>query len=122
MHNPASFHQGTSNIFDTSINLKPRGFFKRLYNVSQEKCIEFTGLPQDSADIKVCRNELMVAASCVLLNKTNNQYGDFRNNVRLCKHEIDIVKKNLNKTYSHFPEENFDKWLSKLDLSITSFV
>jgi hypothetical protein len=122
MHNPAPFFNGTSYIFDKSTNLKQRPFFNQLFNVSNEKCVEFTGLTLNSDAIKVCRNEVMVAASCVLLSKTNNQYGDFRNNVFRCKHEINIVKKALSKNYSNFEEEKFDKWLSKLDLSIRSFV
>jgi len=122
MHAPAPFFMGTSFIWDRNVNLNTRPFFKQLFKVSSEKCVELTGLTADSNEIKVCRNEVMVAASCVLLNKTNNQYGDFRNNVRLCRHEINIVKKMLNKTYENFQEEKFDKWLTKLDLSIKSFV
>jgi hypothetical protein len=122
MHNTTPFFEGTSYIWDRSINLKQRPFFSKLYSASSEKCVEFTGLAQESDEIKSCRNEVMVAASCVLLSKTNNQYGDFRYNVGLCKHEINIVKKALNKNYSNFQEEKFDKWLKQLDLSIKSFV
>lgn len=122
MHNVGYFFDGTSNIWDTNVNLKKRPFFKQLFTSSTEKCVEFTGLSPESNEIKVCRNEVMVAASCVLLFKTNNQYGDFRNNVGLCKHEINIAKKILNKTYKNFEDENLDKWLRKLDLSINSFV
>ncbi len=122
MLNPAPFILGETNLFDQSINLRERPFFRELYITAMDKCVEFTGFPAKCEKNQVCRNETMIAASCVLLNKANNQYGDFRNNVRLCKHEISLAKKHMKANYSDFEEEKFDKWLKGLDLSITTFI
>ena len=90
MHNPGNFYNGTATVFSTETNLPQKPFFEKLYRVSTEKCTEYVN-PDSATTMRMCRNEIMVAASCVLLSKTNNQYGDWRNNVRICNNEINIV-------------------------------
>jgi hypothetical protein len=115
------FFMPTVELKDQHSNLVQRDFMKALFTKSNEKCKEFLG-DLNGDDNRTCRNEVMVAASCVLLYKTNNNVGDYRDNVGLCKHEIELSKKYLKEKWNDFPEVKLDDWLRGLSLSTKSFV
>ena len=121
--NLGSFHQGNVNIFDRGNKLKPRNFMGSLFQSGTQKCIEYLGdgIKNDAENLKFCRNELMVASSCVLLNKVDNQMGDNRDNVGLCKYEVKIVREKLKERFSEFPTNKMDEWLRDLSFSTKSF-
>jgi hypothetical protein len=123
MHGPGTFFVGTLNLFDTSRNLKSRDFLTALFKTGNEKCIEYLGetIKADKENYTFCRNEIMAASSCVLLNKVNAQVGDLRDNVGLCKYEINITKENLKQKFENFPFKKMDDWLRDLSLSTKSF-
>ncbi len=122
MHNPIRFHHSDADIIDRNIDLKHRDFMKTLFKVGGEKCVEYLGdAVIDKTNLVECRNEIMVAASCVLLNKTNNHIGDLRDNVHLCKHEIKLSEKYLNQKFPDFPNDKYEKWLQSLSYSTKSF-
>jgi hypothetical protein len=101
---------------------KPLDFMSNLFETGNEQCIDYIGSKKvSSQDFKFCKYEVMVAASCVLLNKTNNMLGDMRDNVHICKSEIALAKKNLNSKFESFPNEKFDKWLRSLSFATKSF-
>ena len=122
MHNPIRFHRSDADIIDRNVDLQKRQFMKTLFKVGTEKCVEFLAdsVAEKSA-LNACRNEIMVAASCVLLNKTNNNAGDLKDNVHLCKHEIKLSEKYLNEKFHNFPNDNYEKWLQSLSFSTKSF-
>jgi len=122
MHNPTRFHRSDADIIDRNVDLKKREFMKTLFKVGTEKCIEYLGeSASEKSNLNSCRNEIMVAASCVLLNKTNNYAGDMRDNVFLCKHEIKLSEKYLNEKFENFPNYKYEKWLQGLSFSTKSF-
>jgi hypothetical protein len=123
MHNPGPFHRSTVNLYDFSTNLKPRDFIGTLFKVGGEKCVLFLGegLKSDPESFKFCRNELMVASSCILLNKANINFGDLRDNVGLCKFEIELAKNNLRTKFDSFNFKELDEWFRELSLSNKSF-
>jgi hypothetical protein len=116
-----SFFLPTATIIDQSSNLVQRDFMKSLFESGNSKCKEFLG-DLNKEDNRVCRNEVMVAASCVLLYKASNLVGDYRDNVGLCGQEINLSKKYLKEKFSEFPETKFDSWLRSLSLSTKTFV
>lgn len=121
-HNVGKFFLPSFNIHDDSHVLQQRNFMGKLFKVGAEKCKEF--LPeatQDKQNLVTCRNEIMVAASCVLLSKTSNLVGDWRDNVGLCRNEIKIVKNNLKEKFQEFPEQKLDQFLKQLNFSTKSF-
>jgi len=122
MHNPIRFHRSDADIIDRNVDLQKREFMKNLFKVGTEKCVEFLAdsVAEKSA-LNTCRSEIMVAASCVLLNKTNNNVGDLRDNVYLCKHEIKLSEKYLNQNFQNFPNDKYEKWLQSLSFSTKSF-
>ena len=124
MHNIGNFHYANVDIFDRSDNLKPRDFLGALFKAGGEKCVEYLGndIKTDLESFRFCRNEVMVAASCVLLSKANTQMGDNRDNVGLCKYEINLVKEKLRERYPEFPFRRMDEWLRDLNFSTKSFV
>jgi hypothetical protein len=115
------FYATDINLRDQSPNLVHRDFMKTLFEKGSEKCVEYLG-QLNKEDGRTCRNEIMVAASCVLMYKANNRVGDFRDNVGLCRQEIDLSKKYLKEKFENFPEERYDDWLGKLSLSTKTFV
>lgn len=122
MHNPIRFHRSDADIIDRNINLQQRPFMKNLFKAGTDKCVEYLGdSVQDKENLNSCRNEIMVAASCVLLNKTNNNSGDIRDNIHLCKHEIKLSEKYLNEKFPNFPNDKYEKWLQALSFSTKSF-
>jgi hypothetical protein len=124
MHNQQTIHPGQEVIFDRSSNLKQRDFMGQLFKVGSAKCVEYLGQDKavDRDSFLHCRNEIMVAASCVLLNKVNNQMGDNRDNVGLCKYEIKLAKEKLTEKFPEFPLKKMDEWFRELSLSTKSFV
>jgi hypothetical protein len=123
MQNPHTFHYATFNVFDQSPYVKQRDFTKTLFKFGGEQCIELLGdeLKVSRNDFTFCRNEVMVASSCVLLSKANTQLGDYRDNVGLCKYEIKLAKENLKQKFEHFPNDKFDTLLRDLSRSTKSF-
>ncbi len=122
MHNPIRFHRSDADIIDRNIDLQKREFIKTLFKVGTEKCVEYlSDSVAEKSSLNACRDEIMVAASCVLLNKTNNNTGDLRDNVHLCKHEIKLSEKYLNEKFQNFPNDNYEKWLQSLSFSTKSF-
>ena len=123
MHNVGSFHKSTLDIYDRSKNVKPRDFVSALFKVGGEKCVDYLGeqIRSDPEGFKLCRNELMVASSCILMYKVNNQMGDFRDNVGLCKYEVELAKKNLKGKFDNFDFKGMDEWFRELSLSSKSF-
>ncbi len=123
MHTNGTIHTANVNIFDRSSNIKERDFMGTLFKVGGEKCVQYLGegIKNNSEDFKFCRNELMVAASCVLLNKVNNHMGDNRDNTGLCKYEIKLAKDNLKEKFSDFPVKKMDEWFRDLSFSTKSF-
>jgi hypothetical protein len=115
------FFLPTSNVRDKSSNLVQRDFMQALFEKGTEKCKEYLG-DLNREDNRACRNEIMTAASCVLLYKANNHVGDYRDNVGLCREEILLSKKYLKEKFVDFPEEKYDGWLRSLSLSTKSFV
>jgi hypothetical protein len=124
MHNPSRFFASTADLFANPENLERRDFFKTLFNFATEKCVSFLGddIKSNEENLKYCRNELMVASSCVLLNKVNTQVGDQKDNIGLCRHEIDLVKEKLKEKFNDFPNKKLDQWLFNLNFSTKSFV
>ena len=109
------------NLIDTSIDVRQRDFMGSLFRSAKQKCTEYLGdLNRD--EMTYCRNELMVATSCVLLNKVNNHVGDLRDNVGLCNEEIKLAKKYLKERFDNFPEKSLDDYLRSLSISTKSFV
>jgi hypothetical protein len=106
---------------DESSNVTQRDFMKVLFENGDLKCKEFLG-DLNREDNRVCRNEVMVAASCVLLYKANTNVGDYRDNVGLCKQEIALSKKYLKEKFNDFPESKLDDWLRSLSFSTKTFV
>jgi len=94
-----------------------------LFKVGGEKCIEYLGddLKNEKENFNYCRNEVMVASSCVLLNKVNFQMGDIRDNVGLCKYEINLSQEKLKEKFENFPLNKMNDWLRDLSLSTKSF-
>lgn len=123
MHNAGPFHVSTVQIMDRSSHLKHRDFMGALFKLGEEKCIEYLGdgLKSEKENFNFCRNEIMVASSCVLLSKANAIMGDMRNNVGLCKDEIAISKEKLTEKFENFPTKKMDEWLRDLSLSTKSF-
>ncbi len=123
MHNPNRFHASSSDVIDRNVNLKQRDFMGNLFNLGTNKCHEYYGpeFVKDKNRLNECRNEIMVATSCVLLNKTNNNVGDYRDNVHLCRHEINLSEKHLIKKFGYFPIERYEKFLQSLSHSPISF-
>lgn len=123
MHNVGHFHVSEINIFDRSSTLKRRDFMGALFKAGGEKCVEYLGddIKFNKENFNFCRNEVMVASSCVLLNKVNYQMGDLRDNVGLCKYEIGIAKEKLKERFETFPFRKMDEWLRDLSLSTKSF-
>jgi hypothetical protein len=123
MHNLGTFHQATVDLFDRSTSLKRRDFLGSLFKLGGEKCVEYLGedIKADKENFHFCRNEVMVASSCVLLFKANYQMGDIRNNVGLCQYEISLSKDNLKEKFENFPFKKMDDWLRDLSLSTKSF-
>ena len=122
MHNTIRFHRSDADIFDRNVDLQKRDFMKTLFKVGSEKCFEYLGnAVTEKSNLDSCRNELMVAASCVLLNKTNNNVGDLIDNVYLCKNEIKLSEKYLKEKFQNFPNDKYEKWLQSLSFSTKSF-
>jgi hypothetical protein len=111
----------TTNLQENSTNLNQRDFMKVLFESGKAKCVEYFG-DLNKEELHFCRNEVMIASSCVLLNKANNHVGDLRNNVGICKEEINLSKKFLKEKFESFPELKFDGWLTSLSQSTKSFV
>ena len=124
MHNPGYYSQSTHNIFDNSINLNTRPFTEKLYKTSCDQCVEFlgVGIKDNISDYSFCRRELMIASSCVLLSKANSAMGDLKDNVGLCKYEIELTQNNLKSKFPDFDNHKMNNWLRNLNFSITSFV
>jgi hypothetical protein len=123
MHNTSTLHIGQEVIFDRSENIKPRDFMGKLFKVGGEKCVEYLGdKVADKENLIHCRNEIMVAASCVLMSKVNNQMGDNRDNVGLCKFEIKLAKEKLTEKFPDFPVKDMDQWFRDLSFSTKSFI
>ena len=124
MHHHITIHPAQEVIFDKSSNLKQRDFMRQLFKVGSSKCVEYLGQDkaQDRDSFLHCRNEIMVATSCVLLNKVNNQMGDNRDNSGLCKYEIKLAKEKLTEKFPEFPQKKMDEWFRELSLSTKSFV
>jgi hypothetical protein len=123
MHNPGPFHQSSVNLYDKSMSLNRRDFIGTLFKLGGEKCVQFLGegIKADPDNFKFCRNELMVASSCILLNKANINIGDLRDNVGLCKFEVDLAKNNLKEKFDSFKFKDLDEWFRELSLSTKSF-
>ena len=123
MHNTGTIHPATVDIFDRSSNLKERDFMGALFKTGGEKCIEYLGegIKSDADGFKFCRNEIMIASSCILLYKVNNQMGDNRDNKGLCKYELKLAKDNLKEKFSEFPTKKIDEWFRELSFSTKSF-
>jgi len=124
MHFPTRFHSSTADVIDRNIDLKPRDFMGNLFKLGNTSCVNIYGdrVLNDQNSLKECRNEIMVAASCVLLNKTNNNVGDARDNVYLCRHEINLSEKKLIEKFGDLPnKEGYEKMLQNLSHSTHSF-
>ena len=122
MHNPIRFHSSDADPIDRNINLKQRDFMKNLFTLGTTKCVEYYGAKvEEPTNLKDCRNEIMVAASCVLLNKTNNNVGDSRDNIHLCREEINLSEKHLQNKFGDFPKDGYEKYLQELSHSTKSF-
>ena len=123
MHNPIRFHTSDADVIDRNVDLKQRDFMKNLFKLGTIKCMDYYGprIIEDHSVMTDCRNEIMVAASCVLLNKTNNNVGDFRDNVHLCRHEINLSEKQMINKFGKFPKEDYEKFLQYLSHSTRSF-
>ncbi len=115
------FYLATIDLQDKSVDLIQRDFMKTLFESGKAQCTQYFGdLSKD--DLHFCRNEVMVASSCVLLSRANNHVGDLRNNIELCSEEIKLAKKYLKEKFDNFPEQTFDNWLTSLTISTKSFV
>ncbi len=123
MHNVAPFHISNLDIYDRTQDIKKRDFMGNLFKLGEEKCIEYLGseIKTNKESFNFCRNEMMAATSCVLLNKVNYQMGDLRDNVGLCDHEINITKDNLRAKFESFPFKKMDNLMRDLSLSTKSF-
>jgi hypothetical protein len=123
MHNVERYHRITHDLFDHKPYIQRKNFLETLYKVGNEKCVEYLGesINTDKETLRFCRNEFMVATSCVLLNKANGPLGDLRDNVGLCEQEIKIVKNQLKEKFNEFPFEKMDEYLRTLSLSVKSF-
>jgi hypothetical protein len=115
------FFLATIDLQDNSVDLKQRDFMRALFENGKAQCTQFLGdLNKD--DMHFCRNEVMVASSCVLLSKANNHVGDLRNNVGICGEEIKLAKKYLKEKFDNFPEKKFDDYVRDLSRSVKSFI
>lgn len=122
MQGGGRLHKSNTRLEELHNDLVPRDFMSSLFKAGGDKCVEYLGkdIHSDKEKYNFCRNEVMVAASCVLLSKTN-QVGDYRNNVGICKHEIRLAKKYLNEKFNDFPNTKLDDWMNSLSLSTKSF-
>mmetsp|Transcript_28366 Transcript_28366/g.29546 ORF Transcript_28366/g.29546 Transcript_28366/m.29546 type:complete len:123 (-) Transcript_28366:3-371(-) len=111
-------HQSNLNI--TPVDLPKFNFTNRLIEESTKKCKNYLSLDEQS-NIGACQKDLMIASSCVLLRKANSVFGDLRDSVGDCKHEIALAKESLLKNYPSFPIKRMDKWLVNLSLDIHNF-
>lgn len=124
MQAPGRYFNPSIRLHNTTQDLPKKDFVGALFTTGKQKCYEYLGkdLMDNVDNLNLCRNEVMVASSCVLLNKANYIMGDLRDNVGLCKFEIKYSKKILKERFESFPEDKFDKWLTSLSLSTKSFV
>jgi hypothetical protein len=109
------------NLVDPSSDVRQRDFIGSLFKSGKEKCTEYLG-DLNKEDMKYCRNEMMVATSCVLLYKVNNHVGDLRDNVGLCAEEIKLANRYLKERFENFPDKKFEDYLRNLSISTKSFV
>lgn len=117
-----NLHDNAQKFTSQDLNLRKRDFIGTLYKEATNKCLQFLNENDSKSNIKTCQRELMIASSCVLLQKVNANMGDLRDCVGNCKYEIDITQKNLLNTYQDFPTLKMNSWLRDLSLSIHSFV
>jgi hypothetical protein len=124
MHNNSRFHQSNSKLFLNPDNLQTKEFTKKLFELGEEKCVEYLGndIKNDHDKYKTCRQNVMATIVCVARSKANNQLGDLRDNVGNCKHEIQICEDNLTKAFANFPIQKLYDDLRDISLSTKSFV
>lgn len=118
-HSLERYHSITHELRDPRLNIPRKDFMTTLYKLGNDKCVEYLGesIKENKDDFKFCRNEVMVASSCVYLNKANNLVGDMRDNVGLCAFEIKYAKEQLKQRFNNFPFEKMDEWLRLSSLS-----
>ena len=126
----AATHSSFHNLPDYSsknIILPKRDFMLKLHLESIKKCNNILNSDENlnenyTNSSKVCQREFMIAGACVLLKKANIHFGDVRDPVYDCRHEIEIAQNSLLKNFGNFPLEKMDDWLLKLQRSIKPFV
>ena len=121
MHSNARFYDSNSDIFTNKKYDRPLA--QKLIQTAGEKCVEYLGkeIKDDKEILKKCKLNEMVAMSCVLTKKANTQMGDLRDNVGLCKHEIQLSNEALTSHFANFPTERFNQYLEGLSKSTKSF-
>ena len=97
-------------------------FEEKLYLDTKKKCNDYL-TPEEltQGKLTLCQKDLMIASSCVLLEKANTNMGDFRGQLFDCKHEIELVKNNLKRNFDNFPFHRMDKWLKNQSISLYSY-
>jgi hypothetical protein len=121
MHTNARFYESDVDLF--TVKKYDRPFSKKLFHTAEEKCVEYLGkeITEDKEKLKKCKLNVMVAMSCVLTKKANTQVGDLRDNVGLCKHEIQLANEALTSHFNNLPTEKFNHYLEGLSKSTKSF-
>jgi len=121
MHTNARFYDSNSDIF--TIKKYDRPLTEKLFKTAGDKCVEYLGkeIKDDKDNLKKCKLNVMVAMSCVLKNKANTQIGDLRDNVGICKHEIQLANEALTSHFKDFPTGKFNLYLEGLSKSTKSF-
>jgi len=124
MHTNSRFYESNSRIFLNPDNLKTREFTKKLFQLGEEKCVEYLGkdIKNDNEKYKTCRHNVMAAIDCVARSKANNQLGDLRDNVGDCKHLIISCEESLNNAFPNFPIQKLKDDLRDISFSTKSFV
>ena len=124
MHTNSRFYQSNSQLFQNPDNLPTKEFVKKLFDLGEEKCVEYLGndVKNDHDKYKTCRHNVMAAVVCVARSKANNQLGDLRDNVGNCKHDIQTCENNLTNAFANFPVRKFYDDLRDISLSTKSFV
>ena len=113
--NTESFYPRLHQLKNQEHVLQKKDFLEYLYNISNSKCKDFLA---STENMKNCQKNLMIASSCVLLQKANVKIGELRDSVGDCLHEIELSQKDLIKNYKDFPTRTVDIWLKNLSLCL----
>lgn len=108
-----------------NLYLPKRDFIQKLSYHAKKQCNNILNTNKELNSFnseKSCQREFMIAGACVLLKKSNIHFGDARDAMYDCRHEIELSQNSLLNSFGDFPLEKMDKWLLGLQRSIRPFI